>query len=183
MKYSIKILLLIVLSTILLAACTTVQPTAPEDRPAVASTSIPPSAPTATAPLPTVIPATPYYPPDPVESDLARTDEQGEVVVIVTPINLGQPAETLDFEVALDTHSIDLSMDLAKLAELSTDKGVVVKPIKWDAPMGGHHVAGILSFPTTTNGVSILDGATALTITMKEVAAPERIFTWQITGE
>lgn len=183
MKYSLITLLLIVFSTIFLAACTTAQPTAPEVEPAVISTSIPPSVPTVTAPLPTVIPATPYYPPDPVESDLARTDEQGEVVVIVTPMNLGQPAETLDFDVALDTHSIDLSMDLAQMAELSTDKGVVVRPIKWDAPMGGHHVAGTLSFPAIMDGVSILDGVTTLTIKMIEVAAPERIFTWQLTGE
>ncbi|HWR65367.1 MAG TPA: hypothetical protein VN364_04565 [Bellilinea sp.] len=182
MKYPIKFLLLIVLSTIFLAACTTLQPIASEVSVPVNPTSIPPSVPTATAPLPTVIPATPYYPPEPVQSDLSRTDEQGVVVVIVTPLNLDQSGETLDFDVALDTHSVDLSMDLAQMAELSTDKGVVVKPIKWDAPMGGHHVAGILSFPGITDGVSILDGASTLTIKMIKVAAPERIFTWNLTG-
>lgn len=175
MKNHQKFLLLVVLSTILLAACTTSAVPTEEQ--------IPQALPTITSSLPTVLPATPYYPPTAVQNDLSRTDEQGVVVVIVTPLNLDQSAETLDFDVALDTHSIDLSMDLAQMAELSTDKGVVIKPIKWDAPMGGHHVAGTLSFPAKMDGISVLAGATTLTITMKDVAAPERIFTWQMTGE
>ncbi len=32
--------------------------------------------------------------------DLARTDEQGAIVVIATPLNLGTPADTLDFDIA-----------------------------------------------------------------------------------
>jgi hypothetical protein len=44
-------------------------------------------------------------------ADLSRTDEQGAVIVVVEPVNLDSPGETLDFEVSLDTHSVDLSTD------------------------------------------------------------------------
>ena len=118
-----------------------------------------------------------------MQSDLSRTDEQGVVVVIVTPLNLDQSGETLDFDVALDTHSVDLSMDLAQMTELSTDKGVVVKPIKMGCTHGRASCSGDISLPAKMDGVSVLAGATTLTISMKEVAAPERIFTWQMTGE
>lgn len=44
------------------------------------------------------------------------TDEQGAVRVSVTPLNLDETdKENLAFEVAMDTHSVDLSMDLATL--------------------------------------------------------------------
>lgn len=44
-------------------------------------------------------------------------DEQGAV----TPLNLADEAATLAFEVAMNTRSVDLSMDLATLATLTTD--------------------------------------------------------------
>ena len=56
--------------------------------------------------------------------ELARIDEQGAVVFEVTPLNLGTPADTLEFDVAMNTHSVDLSMDLAALSTLSTDTGI-----------------------------------------------------------
>ncbi len=40
-------------------------------------------------------------------------------------------------------------------------------------------VTGILSFPASLDGVSILDGATELILTIRNVDAAERIFTWQ----
>jgi hypothetical protein len=46
-------------------------------------------------------------------NELTRLDEQGMVTVEVTPLNLGMPGETLVFEVSMNTHSVDLSMDLA----------------------------------------------------------------------
>lgn len=54
----------------------------------------------------------------PAESGSAETriDEQGAVVVSVTPLNLSTPGATLDFEVSLETHSVDLSMNLVELA-------------------------------------------------------------------
>ena len=72
-------------------------------------------------------------------NELTRIDEQGAVVIEITPLNLDTPMETLEFDVAMNTHSVDLSMDLALLSTLSTDTGVTIQAAKWDATPGGHH--------------------------------------------
>ena len=49
--------------------------------------------------------------------------------------------------VVLDTHSVDLdAFDLSQLARVRLNGGAWVAPTKWDAPNGGHHRAGMLSF-------------------------------------
>lgn len=113
-------------------------------------------------------------------SDLTRIDQQGMVVVDVTPVNLGTPSDTLIFEVAMNTHSVDLNFNLAKHAMLVTDTGKVVQATTWDGPMGGHHVSGKLTFPATVDGVSILVGATKLTLEIMGVDADLRTFEWQL---
>lgn len=112
--------------------------------------------------------------------DLARRDEQGMVVFEVAPLNLGAPGDSLDFDVVMDTHSVDLSMDLAQVATLITDTGTVVQATFWDAPRGGHHVAGRLVFPSSKDGVSILAGVTKLVLQIRDVDAPMRTFEWEL---
>ena len=112
--------------------------------------------------------------------DMSRLDEQGAVVFEVTPLNLGTPADTLEFEVAMNTHSVDLSMDLAQVSTLTTDAGVTVQAVKWDATPGGHHVSGKLIFPSMQDGQSILEGAGKLTLTVINVDAASRVFEWEL---
>ena len=112
--------------------------------------------------------------------DEVQLDEQGYVEVAVTPLNLNATDGTLDFTVGLNTHSVDLSMDLATLATLEVDNGLSVQAILWDAPPGGHHVSGILSFPADVDGAILLDGVTQLTLTIRDIDAPERNFTWSL---
>ncbi|HUF39375.1 MAG TPA: hypothetical protein VMN57_12695 [Anaerolineales bacterium] len=106
-------------------------------------------------------------------------DEQGAVTVEITPLNLERPGATLDFQVSLETHSVELSMDLALLTTLTTDTGRTVAALAWDAPLGGHHVSGTLSFPAEADGTSVLDGAGTITLRLVEVDAAERVFTWE----
>jgi hypothetical protein len=113
-------------------------------------------------------------------SELTRLDEQGAVVFEVTPLNLGTPRDTLEFDVAMNTHSVDLSMDLVTLSTLSTDTGITVQASKWDAVPGGHHVEGRLIFPSMQDGKSLLEGATKLTLTIVNVDAPKRLFEWEL---
>lgn len=113
--------------------------------------------------------------------NLTRTDQQGAVTVEVTPLNLDNPSDQLEFDVVMDTHSVDLSMDLATLATLTTDTGVTIPATRWDAPRGGHHVEGKLIFPAAGHdGQSILDGAKKLTLTIVDVDAPSRVFDWSL---
>ncbi len=112
------------------------------------------------------------------ESMVARTDDQGEVEVEVIPLNLDHPGETIDFQVSLNTHSVDLNMNLAELAVLSVDGGRGVVGLSWDGMLGGHHVGGTLKFPANENGAPLLDGASRVTLTIVNVDAAERVFTW-----
>lgn len=108
------------------------------------------------------------------------TDSQGAVIVVVRPLDLNDSQNTLNFNVTLETHSIDLSMDLAVVSMLTTDTGMSVQAVVWDAPLGGHHVSGTLSFPSILEGKPILDDASKLTLIIKEVDASERVFTWDL---
>ncbi len=122
--------------------------------------------------------------PDDVEKNTIHetlVDQQGAVTVAVTPLNLETTnVETVSFEVAMDTHSVDLSMDLATLATLTTENGNEVLATEWDAEMGGHHVSGILSFPVVVDGTDLLQGASELELIIRDVDAPERVFSWQL---
>lgn len=109
---------------------------------------------------------------------LTRTDVQGAVVVQVSPLNLGQPADTLDFDISMNTHSVDLSMDLALLATLITDTGIVIQPTLWDAPRGGHHVNGRLVFPALEDGRRWQNDANTLILQIRDVDVPLRTFEW-----
>jgi hypothetical protein len=113
----------------------------------------------------------------------AQTAEAGAVTVTLTPRTLTDPAaQTLDFDVALNTHSVDLSGDLAKLAVLRAGVNQVTAT-SWTAPAdGGHHVTGVLSFPAVdANGQSILQSAKTIVVTIRNLAAvPLRTFTWTL---
>lgn len=118
---------------------------------------------------------------EPADSqDMARIDTQGAVTVEVVPDKLSDPGDELVFEVSMNTHSVDLSMDLAPLAILSVDNGSYVQATLWDAPVGGHHVSGKLTFPASVAGKALLDGATRLTLTINNVDVPQRVFTWEL---
>jgi hypothetical protein len=117
---------------------------------------------------------------DPTWDQATQVDEQGAVVVEATPLNLNMQDNTLEFEIVLDTHSVDLSMDLAQLATLTTDAGLTINATKWDAPRGGHHVSGKLLFPSMMDGKTILDGATNITVQIRDVDASLREFVWRV---
>ena len=116
----------------------------------------------------------------PAPAQLTREDNQGAVTVSVTPLNLENPSSTLDFEVTLDTHSVELSMDLAKLAFIRTDGGKEFLASAW--PVGsGHHYTATLSFPALgVDGKRLLEGISKLTLVIKDMGAPERVFEWSL---
>lgn len=152
----VHIISLVVLLGLALAACS-------------ASTNPTPSAPAASTSGDTA----------PVGSDLTQTKEEASVTVTVTPLNLADPsAATLDFEVSLDTHSVDLAYNLMSIAILRSDAGEEVQPTKWNGPGGGgHHMSGTLSFP------QMQDRGQSLTLILRGVAnVPERAFEWNMDG-
>jgi hypothetical protein len=88
------------------------------------------------------------------------------------------------FEVAMDTHSVDLDgYDLKKLAVLRADGGEEVSPSAWDAPKGGHHREGTLTFPVKApDGKRVIGPDTRrIQLIIRDVAGvPERSFEWKL---
>jgi hypothetical protein len=111
-----------------------------------------------------------------------QTNTGGQVTVAVTwHGSIAEPT----FTVVLDTHAVDLDRyDLRQLAVLRTDQGQEVQPSGWDAPPGGHHRQGTLTFPATAADGSPLADPSVRTIevVIRGVAGvPERIFRWAVT--
>ena len=158
-------MVLLGLTAILLAGCSS---------PSAAGSAVPVT--TTRTPVPTSTTATPG---EGTEGE-TRLDEQGAVVFTVTPLNLDSPGDTLDFEVVMETHSVDLAWDLAAMSTLQTDTGVEVQATTW--PVGnGHHYSATLLFPAATpGGESILDGAAVLTLMIRDTVVPERVFVWDL---
>jgi hypothetical protein len=156
-------LLLVLVLELTLAACGTAQ------------TSVASNPPTAAGQSPTALASS-----QDSSQDLTRSDSQGAITIEVKPENLSNPGDAFIFEISMTTHSIDLNMDLATLATLTTDDGRTVQATLWDAPRSGHHVEGKLSFPASIDGKAILDGAAKLTLTIQDVDAPERVFAWDL---
>ena len=105
----------------------------------------------------------------------AKESEGGNVTVSVTPVVLktGFPAS---FDIAFETHSVDLAFDVEQIATLTDETGIAYTP-HWDgSPAGGHHRSGILRFTPD------LSASSTLTLKLKDIAGiPTRTFTWEAT--
>jgi hypothetical protein len=115
---------------------------------------------------------------------LPQTFQAGAVAVTVQPLNLGaQAKDTLDFAVRLETHTGSLDDDLSKLAMLRVGE-VEVPASAWEAPRGGHHIDGILSFPAVdAGGNPLLAGATEAVLIFRGLAgAGEQELTWAVAS-
>lgn len=81
-----------------------------------------------------------------------------------------------EFEIELNTHSQDLSDDLAQAAVLIGADGVAYPPIAWQGdPPGGHHRKGILRFKAPKSGSPTIE----LRIQRPGEPSP-RSFRWQL---
>ncbi len=104
-----------------------------------------------------------------------ESNEGGSVTVAVKPTALavGAPVE---FDIAMNTHAVDLSDDLTKTAFLRDDTGKEYQPIGSDGPAeGGHHRSGVLKFPALTGKPKYVE------LVIKGLAqVPERVFRWNL---
>lgn len=104
-----------------------------------------------------------------------KSNEGGSVTVAVKPTALavGKPME---FDVAMNTHSVDLSDDLTRTAFLRDDAGKEYQPAGWDGPAGGgHHRSGTLKFPALAGKPKYVE------LVIKGLAkVPERVFRWDL---
>jgi len=108
-----------------------------------------------------------------------QSNEGGQVTVKVTW--QGSNAD-LTFDVVMDTHAVDLDgFDLKQLALLRINGARQVQPTGWDAPKGGHHRTGTLTFPAKAADGSALiaPGTRTIELVIRDIAGvPERVFRW-----
>ena len=105
-----------------------------------------------------------------------QENNEGQVMVAVTPLVLSKTADAWRFEVQLTTHVAPITEDMAVVATLSDGKGHNEQPSAWEGdPPGGHHRKGVLVFKP----ISPMPGS--ITLHIRQVGAvPERSFTWNM---
>lgn len=122
-------------------------------------------------------------PPPRVAAPLTQTNEAGNVTVKVTWTNPGATGEGPRFEVALDTHSVNL--DEYRLEDLAVLRagGREVKPESWsDSGGSGHHRGGVLRFPAQVDGRPVVgpDAASVELVIRNIAGVAERVFQWEV---
>lgn len=101
--------------------------------------------------------------------------EEANVTVKVTPKTLAVGKNPV-FDLAFDTHSVDLSFDVGKTVSLVNDKGIILQSSVWNgsAP-GGHHREGTLTFNSS------LSQTKSVQLIIKGIAGvSERKFSWKL---
>lgn len=113
------------------------------------------------------------------DESLVRVSDEGGVLVEVTPLNLRSPGEGLDFQISMDTHSVELDYDLLAIATLTDDQGNTYQPTAWDGPRGGHHMSGILGFNSAAD--ILRPGIAFLELELRDIAGVAiRTFRWDL---
>lgn len=75
-----------------------------------------------------------------------QSKEENNVTITALP-RIAENATQWEFAITLDTHSVDLSQNLAAISTLRDDKGGSYVPRAWEgSPPGGHHREGVLIF-------------------------------------
>ena len=105
---------------------------------------------------------------------LTQTDSGGGVTVKVTYLN-PQSTEDARFDLALDTHSVNLdAYDLKALSLLRDAAGNTYQPLRVENKGSGHHRQIVLVFPKPQGEVGKLE------LVIRDVAGvKERLFYWE----
>lgn len=104
-----------------------------------------------------------------------KSSNENGVRIQVAPqvLSANKPAQ---FQIRLNTHSVELNQDLKAVIELHDGQGRVYKAESWEgSPPGGHHRSGILTFPV------IQATAGNVTLVFRDFGgSPKREFSWKI---
>lgn len=102
-----------------------------------------------------------------------KIDDQDNVSVVVTPLDLSPQSVEWRFDVGMNTHSVELNQDMTKIAVLVDDQGKEYKPLAWTGPTGGHHREGTLTFARITPTPKSIE------LKITGIADVVRTFVWQ----
>ncbi len=103
-----------------------------------------------------------------------KTDDQVNVTVVVTPLDLLPQSAQWKFDIGMNTHSVELDQDMMKSVILIDDQGKEYKPINWEGPVGGHHREGVLTFNLVTPTPKSVE------LKISNIGSVVRTFFWQL---
>jgi len=104
----------------------------------------------------------------------SKTDEQAEVTVTVTPLDLSSQSTEWKFNVVMNTHSVELDHDMEEVAALWSG-GTSYKPLRWEGALpGGHHREGVLIFAAPAPTPQAID------LRFEGIGGVTKSFTWDI---
>ena len=115
-----------------------------------------------------------------VEGQKTQSHQANNVTIEATPQgNLATGGKDLVFDVVLDTHSVDLDKyDLVALTVLRDSQGREFKPVSWNAPKGGHHRSGLLTFsadqPISQAGIKYVE------LSVRDIASASHLLRWEL---
>ena len=112
---------------------------------------------------------------DAMASEATQTVVGGGVTVKVTYLD-PKASDGVRFQVALDTHSVNLdSYDLKTISVLRDDAGNTYAPTAVDNKGSGHHRETTVSFAKVTSGTKRIE------LVIKDLAGvKERVFRWEL---
>lgn len=104
---------------------------------------------------------------------------EANVTVSVTPRVLNLKEKSV-FDVAFETHSVDLAFDVASIATLDDQNRNALGSSTWDgSPPGGHHRNGTLSFSEP-----LRQSTKQVILTLKGISGiAKRTFTWEVKAQ
>jgi hypothetical protein len=102
-----------------------------------------------------------------------KTDEQANVTVVVTPLDLSPRSSQWKFDIGMNTHSVELDQDMTKSVVLVDDQNKEYAPVTWDGPAGGHHREGVLTFNAITPTPK------SINLKISDIGGVIRNFSWQ----
>lgn len=104
-----------------------------------------------------------------------QESDENNVVIVVKPKVISEGKKT-QFEIQLNTHSVNLDFDLEKISKLIDENGNEYTDSTWEgSPPGGHHRNGVLTFDTP-----MVQTKTLRLIMIDESSIKERTFEWKI---
>ena len=103
-----------------------------------------------------------------------KTISQNGLTIVASPEPFGR-GDSVRINVALDTHSGDLSIDLAQVARMEDNNGAIYEPTVWNSPSPSeHHVSGTLVFPPPKGEPS------SIKLVLAEVYGADWVFEWNL---
>jgi len=104
----------------------------------------------------------------------SRIDDQANVTVTVTPIQLSRNSDEWKFNVVMDTHSVELDQNMINIVVLIDDQGTRYSPLNWEGSSGGHHREGVLTFQGIVTSTKFIE------LKISGIGDVTRDFTWQL---